>query len=237
MSEAITNEQSHAANPALQAVGTVLCVASGVIVGLWTSDRLAHAFPPPDGVFLIVSLVLLVLLWIGRRFFRNLRLSGATSFAQTALIVFVVVTPTKPIFDESRSIAYVAGMKSDLKNLEAAQGAFFSDSAKYTTTLDTLSFATSYGVIGPSITLTPDGWQAMVSHEGTSQTCAIFVGSSALTPAVQEGYVACTPAKKSLGELAWLALAFVMVAIGTWIRAAPGATASRDSAMAGAIRD
>ena len=221
-----TDEQSHAAKPALQAVGKVLCVAGGVIVGLWTSDRLAYAFPPPDGVFLIVSLVLLVLLWIGRRFLRTLRLSGATSFAQTALIVFAVFTANAPLFDESRETGYVAAMKSDLKNLEAAQAAFFSDSARYATTLDALYYATSYGVIGPSITLTPNGWQAMVSHEGTSRTCVIFVGSSALTPAVQQGAPACTPAKKNLGELAWLALGFVMAAIGIWIRAAPRATAA-----------
>lgn len=175
---------------------------------------------------MIVSLVLLVLLWIERRFLRTLRLSGATSFAQTALIVFAVFTPTRPLFDESMARRYVAVMKSDLKNLVAAQAAFFSDSAKYTTTLDTLYYATSRGVIGPSITLTPNGWQAMVSHEGTSQTCVIFVGSSALTPAVQEGAVACTPAKRNLVVFAWLALGFVMAGMGIWIRAAPRATAA-----------
>lgn len=219
-----TNEQSHAAKPALQAVGKVLCIAGGIIAGLGlTGERLAiDAYP---AVFLIVSLVLLVLLWIGRPFLRTPRLSGATSFARTALIVFAVLTVLLP-WNESKVRAYVASMKSDLKNLVAAQAAFFSDSAKYTTTLDTLYYATSRGVIGPSITLTPNGWQAMVSHEGTSQTCVIFVGSSALTPAVQEGAVACTPAKRNLVVFAWLALGFVMAGMGIWIRAAPRATAA-----------
>jgi len=86
--------------------------------------------------------------------------------------------------------AYVASMKSDLRNLVTAEEAYFADSVKYTTNLGTL-YMTTTGVTGPSITLTRDGYTAWVGSEHTSKTCAIYVGAMPLPPAVREGEPRC----------------------------------------------
>ncbi len=81
-------------------------------------------------------------------------------------------------------------MKSDLRNLVTAEEAYFADSVKYTTNLGT-GYATTSGVLGPTIALTTDGWTAWVSHTTTAKTCAIYVGSASLTPANKEGEPKC----------------------------------------------
>ncbi len=92
---------------------------------------------------------------------------------------------TQPIGDPD-----VASMKSDLRNLVTAEEAYFADSVKYTSNLGR-TFYTTTGVTGPTITLTADGWKGWVGSRHTTKTCAIFVGSSPLPPAVVEGMPAC----------------------------------------------
>ena len=92
---------------------------------------------------------------------------------------------TQPIGDPD-----VASMKSDLRNLVTAEEAYFADSVKYTSNLGR-SFYTTTGVTGPTIILTADGWKGWVGSRRTTMTCAIFVGSSPLPPAVREGAPAC----------------------------------------------
>jgi hypothetical protein len=81
-------------------------------------------------------------------------------------------------------------MKSDLRNLITAEEAYFADSVKYTSNLGT-QYNTTTGVVGPTITVTGDGFTATVSHTTTTKTCAIFVGSTPLAPAIKEGEPKC----------------------------------------------
>src|SRR3989442_3063504 len=78
-------------------------------------------------------------------------------------------------------------------NLVTAEEAFFADSVKYTSTVGAggVLYATTSGVVGPTITVTADGWTARVSHTTTTKTCAIYVGSTALAPANKEGEPKC----------------------------------------------
>jgi len=86
-----------------------------------------------------------------------------------------------------------AVMKSDLRNLVTAEEVYFADSVKYTADLKTIAsfYKSSPGVIGLHITLTADGWMGSVGHEGTSTVCVIYVGSTAIAPATQEGKPVC----------------------------------------------
>jgi len=86
--------------------------------------------------------------------------------------------------------AYIAEMKSDLRNLVTAEEAYFADSTRYTTNLGTLYYVSS-GVVGPTIALTATGWTAKVGQTSTIFTCAIFVGNTPLAPATIEGNPAC----------------------------------------------
>jgi prepilin-type N-terminal cleavage/methylation domain-containing protein len=106
------------------------------------------------------------------------------------VIIGILAAIAIPKFANTKEKAYIASMKSDLRNLVTAEEAWFADSVKYTTNLGTL-FSTTTGVVGPTIALTADGWTARVSHNVTTKTCVIYVGSTALAPATKEGAPQC----------------------------------------------
>ena len=108
------------------------------------------------------------------------------------VIIGLLASIAIPKFANTREKAVVAAMKTDLRNLVTAEEAYFTDSMKYTTNLGT-RYRTTTGVLGPTITLTGDGWTAKVSHGTTSKICAVFTGSTSLAPAAKEGVPRCTP--------------------------------------------
>src|SRR5438067_6519258 len=112
-----------------------------------------------------------------------------TLFPYTALFRSLAAIAI-PKFANTKEKAYLASMKSDLRNLVTAEEAYFADSVKYTTNLGT-AYATTSGVVGPTIAVTADGWTANVSHTTTTKTCSIYVGSTALAPANKEGEPKC----------------------------------------------
>lgn len=78
--------------------------------------------------------------------------------------------------------AYVAQMRSDLRNLVTAQESYFADNVTYGTVLrdsnvpGTVWFTSSTGVtitMGPA---TGTGWSATATHRASDQVCGIFVG-------------------------------------------------------------
>jgi alpha-tubulin suppressor-like RCC1 family protein len=89
--------------------------------------------------------------------------------------------------------AYVAAMKYDLRSLLVAEEVFFADSVKYTATIGPggLTFTVSTGNTLPRITLTHDGWGAVIGNMHTSTTCAMFIGSTPQPPATREGKPEC----------------------------------------------
>src|SRR2546430_5280888 len=84
-------------------------------------------------------------------------------------------------------------MRSDLRKLVVAEEVYFADSVKYTADLRALSgfFRLTAGVPGLTITLTGDGWTGSVGPQGTATGCVIYVGSTAIGPATQEGKPVC----------------------------------------------
>ena len=110
------------------------------------------------------------------------------------VIIGILAAIAIPKFANTKEKAYIASMKSDLRNLVTAEEAFFADSVKYTTTIGAggIQFSTTSGVTGPTIATTADGWTAWVAHTTTAKTCAIYVGSTALAPAAKEGEPRCT---------------------------------------------
>src|SRR5437016_1307149 len=96
------------------------------------------------------------------------------------VIIGILAAIAIPKFANTKEKAYLASMKSDLRNLVTAEEAYFADSVKYTTNLGT-AYATTSGVgTAPgqpmTITLTADGWEATVGHSTTTKQCAIYVG-------------------------------------------------------------
>lgn len=106
------------------------------------------------------------------------------------VIIGILAAIAIPKFANTKEKAYIASMKSDLRNLVTAEEAYFADSIAYSANLGT-AFNTTTGVLGPNITITADGWTASVSHTTTTKTCAIYVGSTPLAPANKEGEPKC----------------------------------------------
>lgn len=84
-------------------------------------------------------------------------------------------------------------MKSDLRNLVVAEEAFFADSVRYTTTIGVggLDYHPSPDNKILQLRLTQDGWVATIGNAKSKTVCAIFVGSTPLAPAAEEGRPAC----------------------------------------------
>jgi type II secretion system protein G len=107
------------------------------------------------------------------------------------VIIGILAAIAIPKFANTKQKAYIASMKSDLRNLVTAEEAYFADSVKYTTNLGT-AFAVTSGNATPTIALTTDGWTASITNvNAPTITCAIFIGSTALAPATKEGEPKC----------------------------------------------
>ena len=110
------------------------------------------------------------------------------------VIIGLLAAIAIPKLANTKQKAYVAQMKSDLKNLATAEESFFYDSAFYTTSLPALNnFRSSTGVTLNVVEATPGGWSARATHSQTPRQCVLFEGSAApLAPAPAEGKITCT---------------------------------------------
>ena len=95
-----------------------------------------------------------------------------------------------PKFANTKERATLAAMKSDLRNLVTVQESHFLENLSYATDLGA-AYTVSGGNKTPTITLTRDGWSAVITSWNSTQVCAIYVGSTPAAPAVKEGSPAC----------------------------------------------
>ena len=91
------------------------------------------------------------------------------------VVIAILVAVVIPQLFGTKEKAFVAAMRSDLRNLETAQEAYYSDWQTYTST--TASLGRMY-ITSPNVTVTIDsasatGWGANATHTATSQICTI----------------------------------------------------------------
>ena len=112
------------------------------------------------------------------------------------VIIGILAAIAIPKFSNTKEKAYMAAMKSDLRNLATAQEAYLYDEATYydgAVPSAQLAYDPSSGVSITLSNVTAGGWAAVTSHTATVKTCAIFLGAAPLTaPAVTEGQVKCS---------------------------------------------
>jgi type IV pilus assembly protein PilE len=107
------------------------------------------------------------------------------------VIIGILASMSVTIWNKRKEEAFLAGMKSDLRNLAVAEEAYFTDHAAYTSDTDDLVFRSSPNVVF-TLQADQDGWAGNASHPAVSVECALFVGNIApLSPARREGIVWC----------------------------------------------
>jgi prepilin-type N-terminal cleavage/methylation domain-containing protein len=138
-------------------------------------------------------------------------LLNRTGFTLIELMIVVIIVGllaaiAVPKFGTARERAYIASMKSDLRNFVNAEEAYFADSVKYTTAVScvtpvpagSVSFCTSTGNTLGTVTTgagTQAGWTVSITSANTATSCAIYTGSVApaapATAASPEGAAVC----------------------------------------------
>ncbi|HVH66846.1 MAG TPA: prepilin-type N-terminal cleavage/methylation domain-containing protein [Gemmatimonadales bacterium] len=115
-----------------------------------------------------------------------------TGFTLIELLIVVVIIGLLaaiaiPKFGNTKEKAYIASMKTDLRNLMTAEEAYFADSLAYTDQTD-CNNPPAPGAVPwcPSTANTIDqfrlgnkqqgGWSARVTNANTAVSCAIYVG-------------------------------------------------------------
>ena len=96
------------------------------------------------------------------------------------VIIGILAAIAIPKFANTKTKAYTAAMKSDLRNLVTAEEAFFADSQHYSTYDTTkVKFKPSTGVNIPTITTGAGYWSATVSHTQIANfSCGIGVNTT-----------------------------------------------------------
>lgn len=109
------------------------------------------------------------------------------------VIIGILAAIAIPKFQNTKGKANAAALKSDLRNLSAAQEAYFYDNDVYATASTSLQFNTSPGVVLTITNATASGWSAKATHPASFPlTCAIFFGNvTPLAPATVEGLIGC----------------------------------------------
>lgn len=132
-----------------------------------------------------------------------------TGFTLIELLIVVVIIGilaaiAVPKFASTKERAYLAAMKSDLRNGATAQEGYFADNQAYLSgsasnlngvaspLVDLGGFVPSSGVTITFTATAGTGWSAVTSHSATPKTCAIFMGVGAVAPATVDGEPRCT---------------------------------------------
>lgn len=106
------------------------------------------------------------------------------------VIIGILAAIAIPKFANTKEKAYVASMKSDLRNMVNAQEAYFADFTTYTSSFATTQYTASPGVTYALGGVSGTGWSATSTHNGTTTTCTIYIGSPAGTG--NEGEPTCS---------------------------------------------
>jgi prepilin-type N-terminal cleavage/methylation domain-containing protein len=120
------------------------------------------------------------------------------------VIIGILAAIAIPKFANTKEKAYLASMKSDLRNMVTAEEAYFADFQLYQsgtgsniggtgTPMTGTGFVPSAGVTVTAAATGGTGWSATSTHSGTTKTCSIFLGVAAVGPATVEGEPKCTP--------------------------------------------
>ena len=100
------------------------------------------------------------------------------------VIIGILAAIAIPKFANTKDKAYVAAMKSDLRNLATYeeqyaadnQGAYFGGTADYTTPLQGFTPSQNVTIVVTNVAGPPPDWSANATHSQSAKTCAMATG-------------------------------------------------------------
>ena len=121
------------------------------------------------------------------------------------VIIGILAAIAIPKFASTKEKAYLASMKSDLRNGATAEEGYFADNQVYLSGVATNqppaaavplvamgNYTPSSGVQVTFTATAGTGWSAVATHTATTKTCAIFIGVGAVAPALVDGEPKCS---------------------------------------------
>ena len=98
------------------------------------------------------------------------------------VIIGILAAIAIPKFSKVKENAYVASMKSDLRNLTSMEETYFGDQNPqvYSSSPANLNWSASPGNVVASFAATATGFSMTMSNPGTPKTCAVYVGTPAI---------------------------------------------------------
>jgi type IV pilus assembly protein PilA len=110
------------------------------------------------------------------------------------VIIGILAAIAIPKFSSTREKAFLASMKSDLRNLATLQDIYHNSAFTYTTDFAALGFVESEGITVTVSEADGTGWAATAVHAGyTGEQCELIQGDATpVGPASVEGQIACT---------------------------------------------
>jgi type IV pilus assembly protein PilA len=106
------------------------------------------------------------------------------------VIIGILAAIAIPKFANTKDKAYLAAVKTDLRNLATAQEGYFADNQTYTSALPNFTPSANVGITVANATA--NGWEATGTNAAmsTTVTCTIKVGSQANATYI-DGIVKC----------------------------------------------
>jgi prepilin-type N-terminal cleavage/methylation domain-containing protein len=110
------------------------------------------------------------------------------------VIIGILAAIAIPKFSSTREKAFLASMKSDLRNLATLQDIYHHGSYTYSADFSDIGFIESEGVTVTVSEADGTGWAATSAHAGyPAQSCSLFNGDATpVAPATVEGQITCT---------------------------------------------
>lgn len=112
------------------------------------------------------------------------------------VIIGILASIAIPKFSSVREKAYLAAMKTDLKNLATQQDIYYDQSYAYATQASDANHSPSEGVVIAINEATGTGWAGTSTHFGLpGESCGIYHGDAAASggaPATQPSQVMCS---------------------------------------------
>jgi len=108
------------------------------------------------------------------------------------VIIGILAAIAIPKFSNTKEKAYIAAMKSDLRNLVTAEESYFADTDLYGSVANLANYYTASAGVTIAATATKGiSFNATATHSGTVQTCAIYINEAFAAPATSEGAPGC----------------------------------------------